>query len=50
MVDITNIQDRSLYLGDAYEYRVGFDVRFRVKETKERVVRYTIDDAEIEQI
>lgn len=50
VVDITNIQDRTLYLGDAYEYRVGFDVRFRVKEIKERVVAYTIDDVEIEQI
>lgn len=50
VVDITNVQDRTLYLGDAYEHRVGFDVRFRVKETKERVVIHTIDDAEIEQI
>lgn len=50
VVECTDPQDRTLYLGDAYEYRVGFDVRFRVKETLERIVTDTIDDAELEQI
>lgn len=49
VVEITNIQDRTLYLGDAYEYRVGFDVRFRVQEIKERTSPL-IEEAEIEQI
>lgn len=49
VVECTDPQDRSLYLGDAYEYRVGFDVRFRVKEVLERVID-TITDAEVEQI
>ena len=49
VVEVTNPQDRTLYLGDAYEYRVGFDVRFRVQEVKERTSPL-IEEAEIEQI
>lgn len=49
IVEVTNIQDRTLYLGDAYEHRIGFDVRFRMSEMKERVIT-TIDTVETEQI
>lgn len=30
VVDVGNIQDRSIFLVDNYEYRQGFDVEFRV--------------------
>lgn len=50
VVECTNPQDRTLYLGDAYEYRVGFDVRFRVKEELVRTIVDTIEQAEIEQL
>ncbi len=49
VVECTNPQDRTLYLGDAYEYRVGFDVRFRVKEEMVRVID-TFEEADIEQL
>jgi len=48
VVECTDPQDRTLYLGDAFEYRVGFDVRFRVKEEMIRVID-TFEAADVEQ-
>lgn len=36
VVDVGDIQDRTIFLGDYYEYRYGFDVEFRMIHTIER--------------
>ncbi|MEB6549079.1 hypothetical protein MXL46_08215 [Heyndrickxia sporothermodurans] len=32
VVEITNIEDRTTFLVDSYDYKYGFDVRFRFEE------------------
>jgi hypothetical protein len=40
VLEITNIEDRTVFLEDSYDYKVGFDVRIRLSELLTQTVEW----------